>query len=126
MSSKTHVLIIDNEKALVFLTAANLEAAGYRVTTTPDGYNGVILAGKLHPDIILLDILMPAINGLQILEKIKADATLRGIPVIMISALHDDESIRKARELGAANFLSKPFLIATLIDAIKKARGARE
>jgi len=119
---KTHILIIDNEKEFSFFTSANLEAAGYRVTAARDGYNGFHIAAENHPDLILLDILMPAMNGFQILEKLKGDPATRPIPVIMISALHDEDRIRKARELGAADFVCKPFLIASLIEAIEAAR----
>lgn len=119
---KTHILIIDNEKEFSFFTAANLEAAGYRVTAARDGYNGFHTAAKSHPDLILLDILMPAMNGFQILEKLKGDPATRPIPVIMISAIHDEDRIKKAREMGAADFVCKPFLIASLIEAIEAAR----
>lgn len=114
------VLMIDNEKEFTFLSKANLEAAGeFKVTTIPDGYNGVILAERDEFDVILLDILMPAMNGFQILEKLKAGEKTRHIPVIIESALFDQESIERARSLGAHEYLVKPYTVDRLIKTIK-------
>ena len=124
-ASKVSILIIDNEREFSFFVKATLELRGnYDIRTIPDGYNGLILAAKERPDIIMLDILMPSMNGFQILGKLKAMRETRDIPVIISSAIFDQESIDEAKRLGAAAYLVKPYAIKELIDAIEGASSA--
>ena len=121
---KTRVLIVDNETAFVFFVKANLElCGGYEVMTAHSGYDGLRLAKQRAPAVIVLDILMPAMNGLQILEKLKSDEATAKIPVIMSTAVNDDEGRREAERLGAAAYLVKPFGTRDLISMIDGCLG---
>ncbi len=113
------ILHIDNETEFAFFLKANLEAAGaYEVQSVHDGYNGLIQAEKVQPDLILLDLLMPAMNGFDVLEKLKANPATQGIPVIIVSAVNDRSSIEESLRRGAVSYLVKPFLTQDLVRAI--------
>lgn len=124
---KRLVLLIDNEKEFAFFVRANLERSGaYEVVTAHSGYEGLQRAAVDLPDVIVLDILMPAMNGLQILERLKSDDATRAIPVIMSTAVRDEEERARAERLGAAAYLEKPFGMSDLVAAIDGAcRGGR-
>jgi DNA-binding response OmpR family regulator len=101
------VLIIDDEKGVLkmyneFLTANNIE-----VFQATDGQTGIKLAKEQKPDVILLDIIMPRYNGLDVLKDLKADPDVKNIPVFLLTNLPAESSEDKARELGAAGYLVK-------------------
>lgn len=103
------ILVVDNDRAFTSLIGRFLEdICGYKVKIVPDGYNGIILAKKSAPELILLDIRMPAMNGLSILEKLKSDEKTARIPVIIITGFDDDDIKNKAFSLKAADYIAKP------------------
>ena len=109
MEQKKMILVIDNDREFTSLLNKFLtDICGYEVRIVPDGYNGMILAKKLVPALILLDIRMPAMNGLGILEKLKSDEKTAHIPVIILTGFDDDEVKNKAFSLKAADYLAKP------------------
>lgn len=109
MKRNKTVLVVDNDRAFTSLIGKFLEdICGYEVKVVPDGYNGIILAKKLVPELILLDIRMPAMNGLSILEKLKSDEKTAHIPVVIITGFDDDDIKNKALSLKAADYLAKP------------------
>ncbi len=109
MGSKKTIIVIDNDKAFTLLVSKFLkDICGYEVRIVPDGYNGIILAKELMPELILLDIRMPAMNGLGILEKLKSDEKTAHIPVVILTGFDDDDIKNKALSLKAADYLSKP------------------
>ncbi len=103
------VLVVDDVEANRDLLCRRLKRQGYHVQFAEDGVKALALIRSEPFDLVLLDIMMPHINGYQVLEEIKADASLRHIPVIMISAVDDIDSVVKCIELGAEDYLSKPF-----------------
>jgi adenylate cyclase len=107
-SSASILVVEDNEFHRSTLTKM-LERQGHRVTTAENGRRGLHLAQTERFDIILLDILMPEMDGYQVLEKIQADPDLRHVPVIVITALEDVESAVRCIEMGADDYLMKPF-----------------
>ena len=118
MSHETYTLLVvdDNEDNRYTLTA-RLKRQGYtEVTTAANGQQALDLLRARPFDLLLLDIMMPELNGYQVLEQLKADDTLRHIPVIMISAVDELESVIRCIELGAEDYLPKPFN-ATLLKA---------
>jgi len=125
MERRKSVLIIDNERPFTALLREFLgEACGYEVEVVPDGYNGLIMARKIMPGVVLLDIRMPALNGLQVLEKLKADTQTADIPVIIITGFDDEENRKQAMGLKAADYLVKPVSLKVLRERINAVMGA--
>jgi adenylate cyclase len=103
------ILVVDDDRVNRILLARTLEALGHRVMTASDGREALDLLEVHEPDVVLLDILMPVMDGMTVLERMKRDPALRDMPVIMISALEDLDSVVRCIELGAEDYLPKPF-----------------
>lgn len=113
------VLVVDDEPDIRDLIRLNLEAAGHRVATAGDGREALDAACRERPDVIVLDVLMPGIDGWQLLERLKADgAGLGDIPVVMVTALGQTEDRLRAGIEGAVRFITKPFEPRELVDAV--------
>lgn len=111
------LLVVDDNEDNRYTLARRLKREGYvNVATANDGRQAMEILRERHVDLMLLDIMMPEMDGYQVLERIKADEALRDIPVIMISALEEIESVIRCVELGAEDYLPKPFN-ATLLRA---------
>lgn len=104
-----HLLLADDDEDNRRLLTRRLEKLGYRVTACGDGRSALELAKHVTPDLVLLDMLMPVLDGHETLVRIKSDPTLRHLPVIMISALDEVDTIARCIELGAEDYLAKPF-----------------
>lgn len=106
----THsVLVVDDNEMNRDMLTRRLDRQGYRVEVAVDGRDALERVQNGQFDLVLLDIMMPEINGYQVLERLKADPRLRHIPVIMISALEEMESVVRCIELGAEDYVLKPF-----------------
>ena len=117
------ILIIDDEEAIVEALALRLGHDGYSVITAIDAFEGLKAAQEQRPDLVLLDIRMPGIDGLEINRRLKADPALAGIPVVFLSA-HAQETIRhKAMMDGGKCFVSKPYDHKALLAVIETALG---
>jgi CheY-like chemotaxis protein len=103
------ILVIDNEEINRDLLTRRLTHHGHLVLTAESGEAGLAVAAREPVDLILLDVIMPGLSGYEVLSKIKADATLRDIPVLMISALDQTTSVTRCIALGADDYLTKPF-----------------
>lgn len=101
------VLIVEDDEFLRSLAAKRLEKEGYSVSVAIDGEKAVSAATDGVPDVILLDLLLPGMNGFEVLEKVRAVDNLKNIPVIVFSNLGQKEDIEKAKGLGATDFLIK-------------------
>jgi CheY-like chemotaxis protein len=112
---KTTILIVEDDMTLSEIATDRLRHEGYQVYTVFDGNDGLKVAMEMRPDIILLDILMPGMNGFEVLEKLKADPALRGIAVIIFSNLAQEKDIAKGRLLGAADYIVKSNFTPSLI-----------
>jgi len=124
MEHKQTILIIDNDRAFTSLMNKFLkDICGYEVKVVPDGYNGVIMAKKIKPELVLLDIRMPAMNGLGILEKLKCDKKTAGIPVVILTGFDNEEVRNKALSLKAADYLVKPMDLEVLRLRVAAALG---
>ena len=109
MSESGSVLVVDDLEANRDLLARRLQRQGHTVTLAEDGLQAINLLQTQAFDVVLCDIMMPEMNGYQVLEHLKSDPTLRHIPVIMVSALDDIDSVVRCVELGAEDYLFKPF-----------------
>jgi diguanylate cyclase (GGDEF)-like protein len=109
------VLVADDEPVNLALIKRRLEWEHYEVHTAEDGGQAVEAARRLLPDLVILDVMMPVIDGLQACRLLKEDAATRDIPVIFLSALSDTDTIVKGLSLGANDYISKPFSAQELI-----------
>lgn len=108
MTDKASVLVVDDDPVSRLMLAGSLERNGHQVTTAEDGPQALDLVRSTGVDIILLDVLMPQMDGYGVLEQLKGDSGLRHIPVIMVTSVDDVDSAVRCIELGADDYLSKP------------------
>jgi two-component system, cell cycle response regulator DivK len=116
-TSKT-ILVIDDSTTNIVLLQAVLNNKGYEIDTAISVKEAHTVMVKRIPQLILLDLLMPKINGFEFLQDLKNDENLKNIPVIVVSALTDQETIKKTMELGATSFIKKPVDIQFLIETV--------
>ncbi len=115
---KTHVLVVDDDPAIIRLLCTNLKARGYNVTTAMDGKECLEAVEKDFVDLIILDIMMPKLDGVEVCRRIREWSN---VPIIVLSARGDEKDKVKCLELGADDYLTKPFGIAELLARIKTA-----
>jgi len=123
-SLKRQILIVEDDPKIARALAVRLEAAGYELRVAHDGVSGIQSAATQRPDLVLLDISLPAGNGFVVAENIQAHIP-EPIPMIFLTASKRPEFREKARELGATDFFEKPFEAELLLSAIHKAVDAR-
>ena len=114
------VLVCDDDAAILRVLEVNLQIEGYEVLTAKDGEEAVQLALESQPDLVILDVMMPRLDGYQACEKMKANDELRETPVIFLSARGERADIAEARSLGAAEYLTKPFDPMELLERVAK------
>lgn len=114
----TKILVIEDEFGIREEVVEWLLAEGYEVYEAADGETGLDLAYECQPDIILCDILMPRMNGLEVLATLRADPHMFDIPFVFVTAAAERESIRQGMQLGADDYITKPFTYTELIDAV--------
>ena len=117
------VLIIEDEKLIIVSTQMVLEAAGFRVESATNGEDGITQARTQAPDLILLDIMMPGIDGWETLTRLKRDSDTAEIPVIIFTAREHARGHQKSSEMGAADYFRKPFEPDELIELVEKHIG---
>jgi len=116
------LLLVEDDALLIRLYQKKFTKDGHTVVTARDGEEGMRLAKKENPDLILLDVMMPKVSGLQMLEQIKSDEKTRAVPVIILSNVSSEEQQEKAVELGAVAYIVKsnndPIAVAAKINEI--------
>ncbi len=116
---KYHILIVEDEEDILELIQFNLERNGFRTSIAMSGEKGLKLARKEKPDLILLDIMLPGIDGLDVCKLLKGDKGTAVIPVVILTAKVDEADIVRGLELGADDYVKKPFSPKELIARIK-------
>jgi len=101
------ILIIEDERVLAKALRDMLERSGFEADVASDGEEGVTKVASGRPDLVLLDIILPRLHGFEVLKRIKENPDTKATPVIILSNLDQDTDIDKARQLGAADFLTK-------------------
>ena len=119
MENKT-VLIIDDQDDLRFILSFDLKKKGYQAIQAKNGKEGIDLAKKSMPGIILLDRKMPEMDGLETCRKIKEDESIKHIPVLMVSGKAQKDELHQAVEAGAAGYIIKPFKFDELFKKIQE------
>lgn len=117
------VLIVDDEASLRALVRVNLEVDGLNVSEAVDGVEAMNMLKESKPDLILLDIMMPGKDGIEVLEELAADEDLRVIPVILLTAKGEQEDLERGAALGARGHITKPFDPEQMVRTVKAALG---
>ncbi len=112
------VLLVDDEPDLVRLVAKRLLASGYDVATAYDGHAALEQVATVSPDVIILDLMLPKVDGYKVCRLLKFDERYRKIPVLIFTARAREEDIQMARECGADGYLTKPFSSQILLDKL--------
>ena len=112
------ILVIDDDPVIQKLLSVNFEMEGYRVVTASDGVEGLAQVGVAKPDIILLDVMMPRMDGLAVARKLKSDPATKGIPIVLLSAKAQSTDIQSGLEAGAEDYVTKPFDPLELLDKV--------
>jgi len=121
--SMAKILIAEDERDIRDLVAFTLRFAGYEVFTASNGEEAVELAPKVNPDLVLMDVRMPRMTGYEACKVLKANADLRDIPVVFLSAKGQESEIQQGLEAGAEEYLLKPFAPDQLTNRVKAILG---
>ena len=125
MASRTRVLVIDDDPVILELLRINFEIEGFEVISASDGQEGLQRAGSDHPDVILSDIMMPRLDGLQLLTELKGNPATAHLPVVLLSAKAQRVEVDQGLALGADDYVTKPFDPLELLDRVNAALGKR-
>ncbi|MBD3359789.1 MAG: response regulator [Candidatus Buchananbacteria bacterium] len=118
---KIKILLIEDDSFLVEMYTTKFELEGFEVVSAEDGKKGLEMVKKENPDIILLDILMPKMDGFAVLDALKKDEEVADIPVILLTNLGQKDDVKKGFEKGAVGYLIKAhFMPSEVVDKIKK------
>jgi DNA-binding response OmpR family regulator len=131
LQGATHVLVIDDEAPIRLLCRVNLEAEGMSVLEAPDGHTGLELARNRLPDVVLLDVMMPGLDGWRVAEELLDDELTSDIPIIFLTARAEIRDRARGLDIGGVDYVTKPFnplalapLVRELLDRID--RGERD
>lgn len=123
MTGLRTILVVDDEFGVAEVLEAMLEDEGYRVVTAINGKQGMARLAEDTPDVVMLDYMMPVMNGADMLAAMQSDPALAGVPVVMMSSL-DEATIREACK-GYVVFLRKPFRMASVLETLARISGLR-
>ena len=120
MSEKKRILIVEDEIELNEMIKIRLEANGFEISTAFDGQEGLEKARKLEPDLIILDLMLPKLDGYKVCGLLKSDSRFNKIPIIVFTALAQNSNKEMGMELGADAYITKPFQSEVLLTKIKE------
>lgn len=121
--SKISILAVDDVALNLLLVKKILQLYNFRIRTADSGVKALEEVAAEKPDLILLDILMPGIDGFEVLSRLKADWNTKDIPVIILSALNSNKDIVRAYEMGAKDYITKPIIMEKLINSVARNLG---
>jgi len=113
------ILIVDDDVDITEFMKALVSMGGHQPTTVNDSTKAIEVANSMHPDLITLDLMMPGLNGFELCDLLHNDPKFANIPIVIVSARDDRESKDKAIEMGAKDYITKPFGVDELMDKIK-------
>ena len=117
------ILIVDDTPANLDLLRDMLAPTGCKIFFATSGEQALRIAADVSPDIVLLDVMMPQLDGFETCRRMQADASMRDIPVVFVTAKTDVEDLVRGFEAGAVDFLQKPYRLLPLLDVIRAALG---
>ena len=118
------ILVVDDEPDFVEMIKMRLEANAYEVVTASDGEEGIKLAEAEHPNLILLDVMMPGMDGFAVLRKLRNTPSTQDITIVMLTAKRESKSIMSACDRGAADYLIKPCESEDLLKTVRRHASA--
>ena len=113
------ILIIDDDAAIAELLAVNLEMAGYEVSQASDGIKGQAMALQIQPDLVMLDLMLPRVDGFTVCQRLRRDERTGEIPILMLTALSQTENKVEGFNAGADDYLTKPFELEELLARVR-------
>ena len=126
VSTPIHILLVEDDVFLRGIYQKKFEMENYKVSTADNGEKALVDAKKKKPDIILLDVLLPKLDGFAVLEKLKNDPETKPIPIILLTNLGQKDDVEKGLENGAADYLIKAhFKPSEIVDKVKKVLGIK-
>jgi CheY-like chemotaxis protein len=123
MNRPTRILVADDDPVILRLLQVNFNLEGYEVHTAARGEEALEKAREHVPDVILLDVMMPGVDGWEVCRRLKEDQATAAIPVIFLSARAQDQDRRRGYELGVVAYVTKPFDPSELIEVVQRALG---
>jgi two-component system phosphate regulon response regulator PhoB len=124
--TRPRILIIEDERALTEVLTYNLQREGYETILAHDGQEGLRKAQTLLPDLILLDLMLPVLNGLEVCRELRASERTRAIPIVMLTAKAEETDQVVGFSLGADDYVTKPFSVKVLLERIKALQRRHE
>jgi len=122
------IVVIDDEEDIRELIQYNLAKEGFTVSCAVSGEEGVALVERVKPDLLILDLMLPGIDGLEVCRRLKSDPKLKSIPIVMVSARGEEPDVVSGLELGADDYVSKPFspkvLVARVRSVLRRGKAA--
>ena len=119
------VLVVDDDPVILKLLEVNFEMEGFAVLLAHDGEEGIEVARAGQPDVIVSDIMMPKVSGLELVTALKGDPGTSAIPIILLSAKAQNADVRSGLDAGADDYVTKPFEPLDLVDRVNKLLDAR-
>ena len=119
------VLVVDDDPVILKLLEVNFEMEGFTVLVARDGEEGIDVARADQPDLIVSDIMMPKVSGLELVTALKGDPTTSEIPIILLSAKAQNADVRSGLDAGADDYVTKPFEPLDLVDRVNRLLEAR-
>jgi DNA-binding response OmpR family regulator len=126
MTAKKRILAVDDESDLLLIIKTALFNEGFEVVTATNGPDGLAMAAEQKPDCIILDMMMPEMDGFEVLKELRASADTDAIPVIMLTGVSEKAKIRQALDTGIDFYIVKPFEFQDLITKVKLAIAGAE
>ncbi len=123
--SPKKILIVEDEQVLLKLESMLLKSKGYQVIGTSDGAEALAVAARERPDLVLLDVMLPGMDGFQVCRRLKEAPETRDIPVVMLTARTRQDDVARGRAVGACEYISKPFQSAQVTGVIARLLGER-
>ena len=124
MSHKKKILLVDDSITSLFMQKMVLKHEPYDLVTASDGRNGVELALRERPDLILMDVVMPRMTGIEALRELRANAATRATPVILVTTRGEPANVEVGYETGCTDYLTKPFEPGELLSKVRDCLGA--
>ena len=123
--AKSKVLIVEDDRSLAEVLAYNLKQAGYEVLVARDGQDGLVKAQLKLPDLVILDLMLPVIDGLEVCRRLRADPATQDILIMMLTAKTEESDQVVGLSLGADDYVTKPFSVKVLLERIKALKRRR-
>ncbi|TPV97169.1 MAG: response regulator [Myxococcales bacterium FL481] len=121
--AKAHILVVEDDASVRLLVEKSLTSHGYEVSLVGDGLEGLTALEQRKPDLVIVDIMMPRLDGMTFVKAMKRNADTKPIPVIFLTAKSDPKSMIEGIRVGAKFYVPKPFQIDELISKVEKALG---